>query len=126
MIYIKHATVIIRVACLVLFLACGSRMVIVAQTTSPITLVSVNSAGTAPGNDGSSALAITPDARYVLFSSGDSDLIAGGATRGALYVRDLVAGTTKMVDVNVAGTGRGNNFSLGDGWISDEGRYVMF
>src|SRR5438034_9619970 len=123
--YTPRASSTIRVACVVLFLAWRSGTAMVAQT-SPITLVSVNSVGTASGNGGSTATAVTADARYVLFSSGASDLIGGGTTRGALYVRDLVAGTTKMVDVNVAGTGRGNNFSLGDGWISADGRFVMF
>jgi len=41
-------------------------------------------------------------------------------------VRDVVAGTTRMVDVNLAGTDRGNSFSSDDAWIGDDGRYVLF
>src|SRR6266478_8401984 len=123
---VQPAILIMRVACILLFpMLSGSPTATFVEAATPTTLVSVNSTGTAPGNGDSGAIAVTPDARYVLFSSGASDLIAGGARRGALYVRDLFAGATKMVDVNFAGNGRGNDFSDG-GWISDDGRYVMF
>src|SRR5438552_18756272 len=100
--YTQQVTLIILVAWVVLFLAlCGARMVTVAQTSSPTSLVSVNNAGTASGNSGSYAIAMTPDARYVLFESYASDLLAGGdAKPDALYLRDVIAGTTRMVDVN--------------------------
>src|SRR5262249_31318182 len=48
------------------------RDVVAAATT----LVSINRTGTAAGNNFSNFSAITPDGRYVAFSSGASDLVA--------------------------------------------------
>src|SRR5436190_17790771 len=125
---VQQVALVMRVACAVLFGAvCGWRALIVAQMMSPTTLVSVNHAGSGGGNGPSGAKAVTPDGRYVLFISNASDLLDGSAKRGALYVRDIVAGTTKMVDVNLVGTDRGDAaFSWGDAWIGDDGRYVLF
>jgi hypothetical protein len=90
------------------------------------TLVSVNSAGTGPGNAGSDNATITPDGRYVVFESSATNLVANDTTGGInVFVRDLVAGTTTLVSVNQAGTGPGNS-SAQDASISDDGRYVAF
>ncbi|PYS58962.1 MAG: hypothetical protein DMF74_22425, partial [Acidobacteria bacterium] len=124
---VQQVALVMRVACAVLFGAvCGWRALIVAQMMSPTTLVSVNHAGSGGGNGPSGAKAVTPDGRYVLFISNASDLLDESAKRGAVYVRDVVAGTTRMVDVNLAGTDRGNSFSSDDAWIGDDGRYVLF
>src|SRR5438552_14716419 len=124
---VQQVALVMRVACAVLFGAvCGWRALIVAQVGSPTSLVSVNHVGSGGGNGPSAAKAVTPDGRYVLFISNASDLLDGSAKRGALYVRDIVASTTKIVDVNLVGTDRGDSFSWGDAWISDDGRYVLF
>jgi len=91
--------------------------------TGTITLVSVNSAGTGTGNGVSTVPVISPDGRYVVFQSGATDLVTGYA--GGVYVRDLVAGTTRLVSVNQAGTGNSNGGS--NYWqITRDGRYVAF
>ena len=62
-------------------------------------LVSINPAGTAAGNDVSFDARITPDGRYVAFESNASDLTATPATKGVreVFVRDLTTGTTTLV-----------------------------
>ena len=94
--------------------------------TGTTTLVSVNSAGTGSGNAGSSYPVISPDGRYVVFLSSATDLVPGYTnTNGGVFVRDLVAGTTRLVSVNKAGTGSGNGSS--DYWqITPDGHYVAF
>jgi Tol biopolymer transport system component len=96
---------------------------LVAGTT---TLVSVNSSGTGPGNGASDNAQITPDGRFVVFESSASNLVPGG-TSGAtnVYVRDLLTGTTTLVNMNQAGTGAGNAAAQ-DPSISTDGRYVAF
>jgi hypothetical protein len=100
--------------------------------TNVTQLVSVNSAGTAPGNasSGSTALldrstSITPDGRYVFFASTASNLVPTAFGSGPnLYVRDLQTQTTTAVSVNAAGTTLvGAEYG---GSISDDGRYVVF
>jgi len=99
-------------------------------TLGTTTLVSVNSAGTDSGNGHSSALAspaITPDGRFVAFTSLASDLVPNDTNNAAdVFVRDLVNGTTTLVSVNSAGTGSGNAGSLANPAISADGRYVAF
>ncbi|HEX6183427.1 MAG TPA: Calx-beta domain-containing protein [Pyrinomonadaceae bacterium] len=90
------------------------------------TLVSVNSAGTGPGNGASAASDITPDGRFVLFASDASDLTAND-TSGAqtdTFRRDLQTNTTTLVSVKSDGTGSAGG--SGGGAISDDGRVVAF
>jgi hypothetical protein len=90
------------------------------------TLVSINAAGTASGNATSSGASITPDGRFVVFTSGAADLV-NGDTNGTndVFVRDLVAQTTTLVSVNAAGTASGNATSFGAS-ITPDGRFVVF
>ena len=66
-------------------------------------LVSVNAAGTASGQSAASLSDITPDGRYVLFTSASADL-AGGSTNttSEVYLRDLTAQTTVWLSANAA------------------------
>jgi hypothetical protein len=90
------------------------------------TLVSVNSAGTGPGNNASDNANITPDGRYVVFESNASDLVPNDTNAATdVFVRDLVAGTTTLVSMNQAGTGPGNAAAQ-DPAISADGRSVAF
>src|SRR4029077_9332598 len=62
------------------------------------TLVSVNSSGTGPGNDMSQYPVISDDGRYVAFESNASNLGPVDSNNTVdVYVRDLVAGTTRVV-----------------------------
>ena len=97
--------------------------------TNTTKLVSLNFQGTESGALGGSELAdMTPDARFVLFSSHANNLTthADGNNLGTdLYVRDVVNNVTKLVTVNTAGTASGNATSF-SGKISADGRYVVF
>jgi hypothetical protein len=88
----------------------------------------------ATANGDSSMPIITPDGRYVLFASTADNLVlmtnnnpVSGAVAPALnvFLRDRTNGTTKLVSVNLAGTGGGNGDSLPTG-ISTNGRYALF
>jgi Tol biopolymer transport system component len=93
--------------------------------TGAVKAVSVTPEGTT-GNAASYADAITPDGRYVLFSSAATNLVPGAtAGQSNIYVRDLVAGTTTLVNVNSAGTG-GSSQGAYDAVITPDGRYVAF
>ncbi len=70
-----------------------------AVTASGPTLVSAT-AGGGPGNGDSEVQDITPDGRYLLFSSSATDLQGGtGSPSGRLYIRDLQAATTTLLPV---------------------------
>lgn len=100
----------------------GSSAVAVAQTTER---VSVSSAG-AQG-DGPSQLrgALSPDGRFVAFTSEATNLVAGDTNGVAdVFVRDRVAGTTTRV--SVTSTGAQANGASGSPGISADGRFVVF
>jgi Tol biopolymer transport system component len=86
--------------------------------------VSVSSAG-AQANSVSSALAMSADGRFVVFSSGASNLVARDTNDlDDVFVRDRKAGTTVRVSVSNRGA-QANSFSLGAA-ISADGRSVLF
>ncbi len=79
------------------------------------------------GSDLSSAaqLSITPDGRWVVFTSRAEDLVTNDFNRDQdVFVRDLVLGSNKLVSVGLNGkSGVGGSFSP---VISTNGRYVAF
>ena len=104
--------------------------------------ISVNPAGK-PGNADSGraatvnwssmGVAITPDARYVAFASGASDLVAGDKNNGTdVFVRDRKTGKTEIASIPTAGTdphklgGTGACVGSGHPALSADGRYVAF
>src|SRR6185369_4164040 len=90
------------------------------------TLVSVNTDGTAAGNNSSDSPVISADGHIVAFRSNASDLVntpTGGVSN--VFVRDLVAGTTTLVSVNSSGTSGGNDFSDQID-ISDDGNVIAY
>lgn len=78
--------------------------------------------------------AISPDARYVAFVTGETNLTNLPEVGSGLdvFVRDMTLNETKMVSVNQAGTTSGNSDSglyhnaLAQVVISPDGRYVGF
>jgi Tol biopolymer transport system component len=77
-------------------------------------------------------LAVSADGRYVAFTSSATDLVAGdgnglpGSDEGQdVFVRDTVAGATKLVSVNKDGTGSGAGPS-GALSMTPDGRFVSF
>jgi Calx-beta domain-containing protein/WD40 repeat protein len=90
------------------------------------TLVSINNGGTNGGNGDSRVPVISADGRFVAFESDASDLVAtdgNGATD--IFLRDLQAGTTTLVSINLSGTDSGNGSSLKPA-ITPDGRFVGF
>jgi Tol biopolymer transport system component len=68
---------------------------------------------------------LSPDGRYVAFSSEASDLVEGdGNAVSDVYRRDLEAGTTARVSVDLAGGDPHGESGGGD--MSADGRYVGF
>src|SRR5262249_23339313 len=90
------------------------------------TLVSINSAGTASGNNVSRPIGISNDGRFVAFFSDASDLVTND-TNGQTdaFVRDLTMGKTTLVSINSVGTASGNGASVPTA-ITNNGRYVAF
>lgn len=88
--------------------------------------VSVSSSG-AQGNgvSGLYAIGLTPDARFVVFDSSASNLVAGD-TNGFrdVFVRDRVAATTERI--SVSGSGLQGNAACFHSAITPDGRYVAF
>lgn len=81
------------------------------RTTGQVTLVSVGLDGSADGIDGATTPVLSPDGRYVAFSSKSGNLLAGFTNffgTSELYVRDLTTGTTELVSVAPDGTTPGN------------------
>jgi Tol biopolymer transport system component len=85
------------------------------------------------GGDSVDAM-ISPDGRYVLFASTAGNLIlnSNGVAIPSLfpasmnvYLRDRTNGTTRLISVNLSGTGGGNGNSWPQG-ISTNGQYVLF
>jgi hypothetical protein len=94
--------------------------------TGTTTLASVNSAGTTSGNSSLEGYELSADGRFLVFSSNASDLVANDTNDTFdVFVRDLKAGTTKLLSVNSTGmsTGNGSSFSP---VLSADGRFVAF
>jgi Tol biopolymer transport system component len=73
----------------------------------------------------STSPAITPDGRFVAFSSWEPDLVLGDANNSFdIFVRDRVTGALERVSLNDAGV-EGDDWSLGPA-ISSDGRLVAF
>lgn len=88
--------------------------------------VSVSSEG-AQGNSWSTKASISSNGRFVVFESDANNLVPGD-TNGVtdIFVRDLVANTTKRVSVSSTG-GQGDFYSgAGRATISGDGRFVAF
>lgn len=92
-------------------------------------LVSVNHAGTGGGRFGSRARYLTPNGRFVVFTSMATDLVAVPKLYGHddVFVRDLQTGTTMLASVNHLETAAGNEESrVNRVPLSDDGRFVAF
>ncbi len=97
---------------------------------APVQLISTRNqpfALPAGGNGDSAAPHISPDGRYVLFSSSANDLVPGDNNQPGtdLFLRDRTWNTTVLVSANFSGTGGGNGHSQ-NGQLSANGRYVVF
>jgi Tol biopolymer transport system component len=90
------------------------------------TLVSVNTNGWS-GSGESRDPVMTPDGRYVAFTSAASDLVPGD-TNGIpdIFVRDLQSNTTTLVSVGAIPAGNAPTIGSEVPEITPDGRYVAF
>lgn len=94
------------------------------NVTGETTRISVNPNGK-QGNGSSSAPDITPDGRFVAFTSNANNLVEGDTNHTTdVYVVDRLLGTVELVSVN-DNERPGNSFG-GPPSISDDGRFVAF
>ena len=81
----------------------------------------------AGGNGDSCGAGITPNGRFVVFSSAANNLVPENDRQFYLnvYLRDRASNTTALASVSLNGTSGGNGDSL-YGQVSTNGRYVLF
>ncbi len=78
------------------------------------------------GNGVSTEPAISGDGRYVAFTSGATNLVAGDTNAVTdVFVRDLQTGTTLLASRNASGSGPGNQASYSP-TLSTDGRWLLF
>ena len=91
--------------------------------TKQVELVSVNAAGTGPG-DGASILdttqSVSADGNMIVFTSGSDDIVPGTSGHN-VFVRDMTDGTTTLVSSSQAGVYGGS-----EGSITADGSLVAF
>ena len=97
---------------------------------APAQLLSARNATVVPptgGNGDSLDAVVSPDGRFVVFSSVASDLAPGGSRQffTDIFLRDRANNTTTLVSANLAGTGGGNASSM-YGQVSTNGQFVLF
>jgi len=69
---------------------------------------------------------ISPEGRFVLFSSFSSNLVPEDTDPSLdVFLRDLISGTTRLVSVNRTGTNSSRGHSWG-GTMTPDGRYLAF
>jgi Tol biopolymer transport system component len=96
-------------------------------------LVSVNTNGVGGGDADANYAGISSNGRFVVFASRAGNLVAGDTNSAEdIFVRDLVAGTTRLVSVDLNGRSPFDpapalNIPLsGNPMISADGRWVFF
>ena len=90
-------------------------------------LVSVSADGSGGGNQPSRTPVMSPDGRSVAFLSAAANL-ASNATNGVsqVFVRDLTAGTTRLVSANLNGVSSTRDIDVTPPAMSEDGRLVIF
>jgi Tol biopolymer transport system component len=105
---------------------CGADVFVRDMQTGTTMLASIDRLGTSTGNKSSFEPVISPDGRFVAFSSLASDLVPNDTNgAGDVFVRDLQTLTTTLVSTNQLGTTGGNNTSFGP-VMSANARFVVF
>ena len=89
-------------------------------------VVSVDVNGDLPTNTISRAATVTPDGRFVAFASNAGNLVTNVVTNGFhLYLRDLHAGTTMLLDGDANGVGA-VDANLAVPCVSSNGQFAAF
>lgn len=95
------------------------------RVTGKTTRISVSSAEVQGNGASGEAGSVTPDGRFVSFSSAASNLVPGDTNElEDVFVRDTVAGTTERISISSAGV-QGNGPAHAS-ILSHDGRYVLF
>lgn len=82
---------------------------------------------TVPGLHSTFVPSISADGRFIAFASFGSTLAAGDTNEGYdAFIRDTVAGTTRLVTANATGTTPQNGGLSSPPSLSDDGRFVAF
>ena len=89
-------------------------------------LVSVNVTGHGGGNDSIGSFSLSSNGNWIAFETAASNLVPGD-TNGTwdIFLRDLTAGTTRLVSTSFSGTGSANGASRSP-QISADGRRIAF
>lgn len=130
-IFAVNRAAIRRAMCLLAVVAGLTALAAVCQAQiAPAQLLSARNPSVIPpagGNGDSLDAVVSPDGRFVVFSSAASDLAPGGNRQffTDIYLRDRTNNTTTLVSANLAGTGGGNGSSI-YGQISTNGQFVLF
>ncbi|MBK8173117.1 MAG: hypothetical protein IPK60_22670 [Sandaracinaceae bacterium] len=95
------------------------------RTMNTTVRASVDSSGVGGSSGVASGAAISANGRYVVFSTLSSFSPLDVGTGYDVYMRDLIANTTVLVDVAMSGTAAGNAGAVG-GVPSSDGHYVVF
>jgi Tol biopolymer transport system component len=97
------------------------------RTTGVTERVSVDSAG-GEGNGWSGNPTLTPDGRFVVFSSAADNLVAGDTNGSAdVFIHDRLTGTTERVSVDSSGAqGHGDSGDYTPSAVSADGNVVAF
>lgn len=93
------------------------------RTTGQTSIISV-ATDVVQGSSPSEVSGISEDGRFVVFSTYARNLVEGEVEGRQIYLRDLLLGTTKRLNVNAAGQ-PGNGSSAG-ATFSKDGRFVAF
>ncbi|HXI53260.1 MAG TPA: hypothetical protein VNH84_17205, partial [Candidatus Saccharimonadales bacterium] len=89
-------------------------------------LVSVSTNGFGGANDNISLYSLSSNAQVIAFDTAANNLAAGDSNGVSdIFVRDRLAGTTRLVSRSADGTGSGNGPSSNP-LLSEDGRYVIF
>ena len=91
--------------------------------TGAVTLVSCSASGI-QGDDYSGNAAISPDGRFVCFSSIADNIITTASVNSQVYRKDLATGTVTLVSCSASGV-KGDDSSVRSS-IASDGRYVVF
>jgi Tol biopolymer transport system component len=97
------------------------------RRTEKTTRVSISTAGQQANQESLGAAAISPDGRYVAFTSLATNLVGGDVNDITdVFVRDLRAGTTSLVSLGDSGNQGGDASSVGGAAFSADDRYLAF
>src|SRR5208282_954674 len=105
-------------------------MLVPLANAGPVQLLSARNPSVplpAGGDDNSVAPSLSPDGRFVVFTSAANNLVPGGNNFYSLnvFLRDRTSNTTVLVSGNLSGTGGGNGSSI-PGQASTNGQFVVF